>query len=112
MKAPENASEIKEKFFNQLSECTHLKDVKWIDEDRYGFSRTVSFNARGNTYKIIWFWNESILSINDEIQIRFNDIEISNTWPNNFKTNIHFSLNGNIVAVLPIEASKTEGVAH
>lgn len=56
---------------------------------------------RGGRYEVEWYVNVSYLYVG-ELQIRFDDLFITGTWPNNFKNNIHFISCGEIVAILPI----------
>lgn len=99
----ENASKLKELLYETIKNAPEVADVEWINKDKYGFSRDLQFNVRGNTYKIKWYWNYSHLYFNDESFLIFDCVEVSSTWPNNFKHNLQFYYKDNIVAVIPIE---------
>ena len=69
----------------------------------YGFSRTIAFDIRNNKYKIVWFCNYSTLIINNEIEVIFDKIEISGTWPNGYKNNLQLEYKNNVICIIPLE---------
>lgn len=100
----ENASALKDSLFTRIESAVGADNVAWINVGEYGFSRTLQFTVRGREYIVYWSWNESTLEINGEVEVRFNSVKKSGTWPNEFKTNLQFSLNGVITAIIPVEA--------
>ncbi len=79
---------------------------KLINKDKYGFSRTFEFTVDENNFKIVWFHNQSTLIINNLTHVMFFKAELSNTYPSHVgsKTQLQFRcLNGNCVAVIPVE---------
>lgn len=99
----ENASKLKDELYNTISNAPNVRGVEWINKDKNGFSRELSFKVNGKTYKIIWMWNESSLFFDDDSMFRFNKCIISGTWPNRYKTNLQFYLDKRPIAIIPIE---------
>jgi hypothetical protein len=50
-----------EKLLSILQEFKPAKNIKMIDVDKYGFSRSIQFEVEGEVYKIVWYVNESTL---------------------------------------------------
>lgn len=71
-------------------------------KDEYGFWRTINFFVLDKYYKIIWYCNLGTF-VSADFLIKFTDITINGYWPNNFKKNINFIHNDDIIGVLPIE---------
>jgi len=67
------------------------------------FIRRVGFGFNGSTYSILWFKNLMTLTTGSGLDVIFDDIEYSGTWPNRFLRNLQFLAGGNVVAVLGIE---------
>ena len=57
----------------------------------------------GATYNIEWWSNISYLLLPNDMVIPFSSVEVSGTWPNEYKNNLQFYHNGEICAILPIE---------
>ncbi|MGL6201133.1 MAG: hypothetical protein ACRC3H_19610 [Lachnospiraceae bacterium] len=79
-----------------------IKPIGWINEDEHGFSREWAFEVRGAEYIVEWWPNMCLLKCG-ELTVLFDEFRYSGTWPNRFKTNIHFYYNGKICAIIPIE---------
>lgn len=87
-------------YISKLSK--EITDCKWINQDKYGFSREYQFTVRGVTYVIEWYCNYSELRIG-EVTVLFNGIRYDGCWPDDYKNDLVFTWNGNIVAILPVE---------
>jgi hypothetical protein len=73
--------------------------------DQYGFSREFVFNVAEESYKVVWYHNQSNLLYRD-IRVMFHDVEIVNTWPSpsGAKNKLQFrDINGNVVAIIVLE---------
>jgi|SRR5690606_1803407 len=104
----ENASKLKEQLYNTVKNAPNVSYVQWVVADKYGFSRTLMFTANKKTYTIRWSWNESELYFDKDSLLHFDTCKVSGTYPNNYKTNLQFYLNGRIVAVIPLEKYLTK----
>lgn len=73
------------------------------------FSRVRKFKTLDQEYKIIWHCNICYLH-SGNMQISFNTVKLSNTWPNRSKMNLQFYLNGNEtpVCIVKIEDYPTD----
>lgn len=91
---------------NVLAFAPNVTDVEWINFDTNGFSRTIQFKANEITYKIEWWSNISYLQTNSGLVVPFENVEVSGTWPNRYKTNLQFYNKGVTVAILPLEKYK------
>lgn len=71
------------------------------------FDRTRHFKALGVDYKIKWHVNQCSL-FTENLQVPFNCVEISGTWPNAAMTNLQFYTDGNRspCAIIAIENYK------
>lgn len=85
-----------------------VTEVQWIKHDEHGFSRRIQFVINGIVYRIEWWKNISYLQTQEDLQIPFEYVEVSGTWPNGYKTNLQFYTKGEAVAILPIEKYKEE----
>ena len=65
-------------------------------------NRSFKFIAFDKTYLIEWWKNLCYLYI-DDVQIPFEQVKITGTWPNRYKNNLQFYYNGEVCAILPIE---------
>lgn len=84
----------KDKLEGYLKSITLISDVKWVNHDKYGFSRELHFTIRGNTYKIIWWYNCSKLIINNELSLFFDALDYNGFNPNGFKNSLVFLYEG------------------
>jgi hypothetical protein len=64
--------------------------------------RDVYFSALGEEYKIRWYINLMTLT-KDNIEIKFHNINTSNTWPSSNTTLQFEDENGNHIAILNTE---------
>lgn len=90
-----------------LVNAPNVTGVAWINKEKYGFSRECEFHVRGARYEVRWFTNTCYLKIG-EAEICFDQIKVTGTWPNNFKTNLQFYQDRyndepSVVAIIPIE---------
>ena len=95
----------KDKLEQTLKNTPNIKDFKWINTDEFGFSRTCEFVIRGVHYKILWYTNLCTLYIG-EFELLFDEIRVDGCYPNGFKTNMTFTLNGFTTGNIPIEEYK------
>ena len=79
----------------------NVEGFAWVNADEYSFSRECEFYVRGVRYEILWYVNMSYLYVG-ELFLSFDNVFVSGNWPNNFAENIHFILNDEVVAVLPL----------
>jgi len=79
-----------------------ITDCKWINQDKYGFSREYQFTVRGVTYVIEWYCNYSSLFIG-EVTVVFDGLRYDGCWPDHFKNDLVFTYKGNTIAVIPVE---------
>ena len=98
--------DTKEKLESALESIPLISNIEWIYKEKGGWSRKIQFTVRNRTYKIVWFTNVSTLYINDEIAIPFDSLAYNGFYPNDFKNNLIFSLNGNSVLYMPVEEYK------
>ena len=80
----------------------NIEGVIWDQVKPGEFSRGVYFMVRGMAYKIEWWSNVGYL-FKERLQIPFDHVELSGTWPNSFKENLQFHYNGRVCAILPVE---------
>lgn len=87
-----------------------IENIKWINPDKVsGFSRTISFDIRGQHYEIVWFCNCSDLKCGEMQICSFETIGIDGCYPNSFKRNLNFGLKDNsfsgirTIAIIPLE---------
>lgn len=76
-----------------------------VNVDEFGFGREFEFDALGETYKVIWYHNQSTL-IAGNVRVMFFDAEISNTWPSPAGAKRKLQLrdaNGNTISVMVLE---------
>lgn len=99
----ENAKELKYELYNTIKNAPNVTEVEWINLDKHGFSRTLSFTIRDRKYKIVWMWNYSELFFEDNSMVLFDKCFVSGTWPNQYKTNLQFYLDKRPIAIIPIE---------
>jgi hypothetical protein len=90
-------------------------ELKLIDGLSYNtkkdeFDRDIDFTIIrcGTGYKISWWSNVAYLYVGDSFQLPFDDLEVSGTWPNNFKTNLQFEYNKNKCAIIGLEGYPKE----
>jgi hypothetical protein len=86
-----------QKKLNSVCSYNIITDLK-NDEEMF---RLFSFKINGKDYLIEWWCNVCYLKF-DDIQVPFDDIEFSGTWPNEFKTNLQLYYNGVTSFVLGI----------
>lgn len=86
-------------------ELMGLDDFGELNED-LGLNRDLGFSHNGEEFNIEWFANMMTLSHKSGINVMFDKVEHSGTWPNHFKRNLQFKANGNVVAVIGIEPYK------
>ncbi|GAA0348210.1 hypothetical protein GCM10008931_44370 [Oceanobacillus oncorhynchi subsp. oncorhynchi] len=98
----ENASELKELLYNTIKNAPNVSYAEWIDSDDYGYSNRLEFIVKNKSYIIVWYWNESKLYFQNGL-FCFDKVEVSGTWPNDYKNNLQFYLNGRVVGVIPLE---------
>lgn len=91
------------RLFETLINAPNVTDVEWIDHYKSGYSRTLKFIVENTTYRIEWWKNVSYLNTANDLQIPFEYVEVSGTWPNGYKTNLQFYRDGEVVAILPLE---------
>ena len=72
------------------------------DDIQGDYNRVIKFTAFNVEYKIVWWTNVSYLYIGN-VQIVFNNIDVSGSWPNKFKLNINFTTPAGTVCILPIK---------
>lgn len=102
----------KEQLETLLVNAPNVTGFAWINESKHGFSRECEFHVRGVRYEIRWFINTCYLKI-AEAEICFDQLAVSGTWPNNFKTNLQFYRDRygdepSVVAIIPIEEYKSQ----
>lgn len=86
-----------------LTTAPNVKSVQWICKSNYGFSRDLEFYVHGKKYVIEWWVNGSYLYFNEGAMFSFDNVKVSGTWPNRFKTNLQFYQDGKVVAIIPLE---------
>ena len=97
--------------FEQLTKALEKAfELKLIDALSYNtkdgeFDRDIRFTVIRNekSYKISWWSNIAYLYIGDSFQLPFDGLEVSGTWPNNFKTNLQLEYCGNKCAIIGLE---------
>ena len=72
--------------FDEIIEALNKLGIEneLVNKDKYGFSRTIQFKVYDITYRIIWFVNQSTLTIGEgkrPAQIPFKYIYFDNTFP-------------------------------
>ena len=72
--------------FDEIIEALNKLGIKneIVNVDKYGFSRTIQFKVYDTIYRIIWFVNQSTLTIGEgkrPAQIPFKYIYYDNTFP-------------------------------
>ncbi len=78
-------------------------EFKELPEEEPGkLDRYREFTVRGVEYRIQWWVNICYLYIG-EVKIPFYKVEVSGTWPNNFKLNLQFSYMRAVCVILPLE---------
>ena len=88
-----------------LKSIPQIEFLGYINIDKYGFSRTIAFILRSVTYKIEWYSNISYLYIG-EVIIPFINIEHTNTYPHNYKSELRFTItkdNAYFPVIIPVE---------
>ena len=76
-----------------------------VNVDDFGFSREFEFDALGETYKVIWYHNQSTL-IAGNVRVMFFDGKVGNTWPSPAGAKRKLQLNdamGKVVSVIVLE---------
>jgi len=83
----------------------HTITAKELDvKDDLRFERNILFTVLGKNYEIEWWRNISYLFY-DDLQIPFERVTRSNSWPNGAKMNLQFySERGNVNCILKIES--------
>jgi hypothetical protein len=78
-----------------------------INEDKYGFTRTIKFARDGIDYFIEWWKNIGYLSIQNQKsnKIVFDDFQINETWPSH-EGGLRFEFEGNVVALIAKESKR------
>lgn len=85
--------------YENLEKVLSRVNAKKIYDETY-FTRSWEIICFESKITIIWFANIGTIKIND-IEIKFDDLEISGTWPNKFNMNLQFSLRGNPSCIIP-----------
>lgn len=68
------------------------------------FTRVLKFIFNGMEYKILWYFNLMHLYMPlSNIEVIFDSIENSHTWPNRHFVNLQMYRNNDVVCVIPIE---------
>lgn len=98
-----------EKLEGYLKSIKLVTGVEWVNPDKYGFSRELRFEVRGNKYTVIWFVNYSSLIIDKELTLLFDELEYNGFYPNRFKNNLVFKYGGCDTLVLPVEEYENLG---
>ena len=81
---------IDEHKFCQLSDDNHfIRDIKFIHNNQ--------------EFYITWYKNQMTLSHGCGIDVMFETVEYSGTWPNGFKKNLQFRARDQVVAVIGLE---------
>lgn len=95
------------KFEFEKAESLFLSKLngRLVNVDEFGFSREFEFDVLGETYKVVWYHNQSTL-ITGNVRVMFFDAEISNTWPSpaGAKKKLQLrDINGEVVSVIVLE---------
>ena len=69
------------------------------------FNRKIPFSLdlTKARYHILWYANIAYLYAEGDMQIPFDDLKITGSWPNGYKTSLQFYYNGQVCCILPIE---------
>ena len=86
IETPMTADQLLAVGFDEIIETLNKLGIKneIVNKDKYGFSRTIQFKVYDITYRIIWFVNQSTLTIGEgkrPAQIPFKYIYFDNTFP-------------------------------
>ena len=65
------------------------------------YNRIIEVSALLSDFKIEWWKNISYVFIG-EIQIPFDAVDVSDCWPNKFKSNISFRRNDQTCCIIPL----------
>lgn len=72
------------------------------------FNRELVFVLLGNEYQIEWFSNLMTLTAPCGLEVKFDSVEYSSTWPNGFKMSLQFRYGKECVAVIGVERYEQE----
>lgn len=99
----DNAGELRDELFNVINNAPNVYNVEYINVDKCGFSRKISFDVSDKTYKIEWMWNQSTLFMDGDVEIIFDKCFAIGTWPNRYRTNLQFYHKDTPICIIPIE---------
>lgn len=71
--------------------------------------RDLKFKIKGDKYFITWFKNTMTLETEQGLQVMFNKVTHSSTWPNRYKRNLQFYNGDGVCAVIGLELIKVTG---
>jgi len=95
---------IKSAKLDILNEC----DFCELD-DTQDLIRDLKFKVKDDEYFITWFKNTMTLETKQGLQVFFNKVTHSNTYPNRHKRNLQFYNNDGVCAVIGLELYKVTG---
>ena len=72
-------------------------------DDKLNFNRNIMFSIAGGCYVINWYSNLMTMKCIGGLNIMFDTVVHSSTWPNEYKRNLQFYYNKNCVAVIGLE---------
>jgi len=94
----------------RLVEVLKSSEVELIGLDKFGtldekmdLVRDLGFKHSGQEFNINWFTNMMTLSHRSGINVMFDKVEHSSTWPNSYTRNLQFLQRGKVVAVIGLE---------
>ena len=67
------------------------------------FDRVLEFDIGGQHYRIVWHVNAMSVFIGNA-EVHCNGLSVDGCWPNKYKTNLNFSVNGQTALIIPLEA--------
>ena len=65
------------------------------------YNRVIEVKALLSDIKIVWWSNVAYVFICGS-QVVFDSLEVGNTWPNEFKSSIHFRYNNKTICIVPL----------
>jgi hypothetical protein len=69
--------------------------------DGADYSRVIEVKALFSDIKIVWWSNVAYVFISGS-QVVFDTLDVSGTWPNEFKLSINFRYNNKAVCIVPL----------
>ena len=73
-----------------------------LKEDSTELCRTLNCTTITGDIDFEWWSNIAYANVSG-VKIVFDEITVSGTWPNSYKTNINLKRNGSVCAVIPTE---------